>query len=125
QRAMVRTLPAPSRGVRQAPFLVLSALKMPAVLVEVGFISHPREGRRLGKDDDQERIAQALAGSVKQYAEVVLARRLDAPKDAVPAVHREPASMPARLAVPIKAEAPGASLPGVAAPGVAGLPATR
>ena len=103
QRSLVRTLRAQSRGVRQAPVLVLSALKMPAVLVETGFISHPVEGRRLGKEAYQDKIAAALLDSVKQYAERVLARRLDAPKDV--------ASLP--VAAPI------------AVPAVARLPATR
>jgi N-acetylmuramoyl-L-alanine amidase len=115
QRTLIRTLRSASRGVRQAPFLVLSALKMPAVLVEVGFISHPVEGRKLGKDDYQQKIAEALTGSIKQFAEKVLARRLDAPKSAEvkPA---EPQKAPA---------APGATLPAASTPAVAGLPAPR
>lgn len=108
QRTMVRSLKTTSRGVRQAPFVVLSALKMPAVLAEIGFISHPREGRKLAKSEYQHRIASALAEGVKQYAERVLARRLDAAGDTVPAVAKERAAAPA-----------------VPAGGVAGLPATR
>jgi N-acetylmuramoyl-L-alanine amidase len=111
QRTMVRTLKTTSRGVRQAPFVVLSALKMPAVLAEIGFISHPREGRKLAKVDYQHKIAQALVEGLKQYAERVLARRLDADADAVPAVAKERASAPPEASVP--------------AGGVAGLPATR
>lgn len=76
QRQMVRETRAPSRGVRQAPFLVLSGTRMPSALVEIGFISHPQEGRRLGRDKYQERIAQALADAVRDFADQVLARRL-------------------------------------------------
>ena len=76
QQYMVRGLKAPSRGVRQAPFLVLSGTRMPSVLVEIGFISHPREGRMLGRGSYQRRVAQALADGVRDFADKVLARRL-------------------------------------------------
>ena len=36
---------AHDRGVQQAPFFVLTGVEAPAVLVEVGYISHPEEGR--------------------------------------------------------------------------------
>jgi len=76
QRQMVRGLRATSRGVRQAPFLVLSGTRMPSVLVEIGFISHPREGRLLSRDRYQRRVAQALADGVRDFADKVLSRRL-------------------------------------------------
>jgi N-acetylmuramoyl-L-alanine amidase len=76
QQHIVRGTRAPSRGVRQAPFLVLSGTRMPSVLVEIGFISHPREGRLLGRDRYQRRVAQALANGIRDFADKVLARRL-------------------------------------------------
>jgi len=76
QRQMVKGTRAQSRGVRQAPFLVLSGTRMPSVLVEIGFISHPREGRMLSRDRYQRRVAQALAAGVRDFAEQVLSRRL-------------------------------------------------
>jgi N-acetylmuramoyl-L-alanine amidase len=76
QRSIVRGTRAPSRGVRQAPFLVLSGTRMPSALVEIGFISHPKEGRLLGGDRYQARVAQALAEAVREFAEKVLVRRL-------------------------------------------------
>ncbi|HYS08017.1 MAG TPA: N-acetylmuramoyl-L-alanine amidase [Myxococcales bacterium] len=76
QRHMVKGLRAQSRGVRQAPFLVLSGTRMPSVLVEIGFISHPREGRMMSRHRYQARVAQALAAGVRDFAEEVLSRRL-------------------------------------------------
>ncbi len=76
QRQMVRNTKAPSRGVRQAPFLVLSGTRMPSALVEIGFISHPQEGRRLGREWYQTHVAQALADGVRDFADQVLSRRL-------------------------------------------------
>lgn len=78
-RRLTRTTGAPSRGVRQAAFLVLAGARMPAALVEIGFISHPQEGRLLASDRYQDRVARALAGAVRDFAEQVLMRRLDAP----------------------------------------------
>ncbi len=113
QHAMVKTLRATGRGVRQAPFLVLSALKMPAALVEIGFISHPAEGRRLGKDSYQQQIAAALGFAVRQFADKVLSRRLGAGQsDTVVAKAKAPARDEPK---------PGGSV----VPAVAGLPATR
>jgi N-acetylmuramoyl-L-alanine amidase len=76
QQHIVRGTRAPSRGVRQAPFLVLSGTRMPSALVEIGFISHPREGRMLGGKTYQGKVAQALADGVRDFADKVLARRL-------------------------------------------------
>jgi N-acetylmuramoyl-L-alanine amidase len=73
---MVRGAKAASRGVRQAPFLVLSGTKMPSALVEIGFISHPQEARLLARKNYQTRIARALADGVRDFADKVLARRL-------------------------------------------------
>ena len=84
---MIRGTWAQSRGVRQAPFLVLSGTRMPSALVEIGFISHPQEGRQLGREKYQARVAQSLATGVREFADKVLARRLfaSAPGEARPA----------------------------------------
>jgi len=76
QRHLVRDARVGNRGVRQAPFVVLAGTKMPSALVEIGFISHPLEGRTLGKERHQRAIARALAAAVQEYADEVLARRL-------------------------------------------------
>ncbi len=57
-------LPMPSRGVKQAPFVVLTGVNMPAALVEIGFITNPAESARLGQRDRQEAIAKALAAAI-------------------------------------------------------------
>lgn len=48
------------RGVRQARFGVLKEAEMPAVVFEVGYISHPEEGRHLLEVRTQEALAQGL-----------------------------------------------------------------
>lgn len=78
-QSMLATLEAKDRGVKQAPFVVLLGAKMPAVLVEVGFISHPVEGRRLGQKEHQHRIADALHQGIREFRTGVHARRTRAP----------------------------------------------
>lgn len=80
--------PARSRGVKQAPFVVLMGVQMPASLVEIGFITNPQDERVLAKSDHRERIAQALSRAVLAFAErydrrhgAGLARRRGAPAD--------------------------------------------
>ncbi len=58
---------ATDRGVQQAPFYVLTGVEAPAILVEVGFISHPDESKRLQDSGYQQRIAQAIAEGVKGF----------------------------------------------------------
>ncbi len=56
-----------SRGVKQAPFLVLWAASMPAILVETGFITNPEEARFLASRDGQEKTARSIFRAVKAY----------------------------------------------------------
>jgi N-acetylmuramoyl-L-alanine amidase len=56
-----------NRGVRQAPFDVLMGLRMPAVLVEVGYLDHPIEGPELRLAAVQDRIAAAIAAAVHDH----------------------------------------------------------
>jgi len=57
-------LPGPSRGVKQAPFVVLTGVIMPAALVEIGFITNPAESGRMRQRDRQDAIAKAVAAAI-------------------------------------------------------------
>ena len=52
------------RGVRQEAHHVLLGATMPAVLVEVGFIDHPVEGKELARDTVQAQLADAIAEAI-------------------------------------------------------------
>jgi len=52
------------RGVRQDAHHVLLGATMPAVLVEVGFLDHPLEGKELATPEVQAQLADAIAGSI-------------------------------------------------------------
>ncbi len=58
-----------NRGIKQAPLRVLMGATMPAVLVEVGFITNPEEERLLRSADFQNRLAQAIFRGVLKYKE--------------------------------------------------------
>jgi N-acetylmuramoyl-L-alanine amidase len=66
QDAMTESLSIPSRGVKQAGFYVLSAA-MPAVLVEIGFVTNPREERRLRETSYRDEIARAIFSGLADY----------------------------------------------------------
>jgi hypothetical protein len=119
QNHVIKGTRATSRGVKQAPLVVLSGTRMPSVLVEIGFISHAQEGRLLGKQKYQARVAQALAEAVRDFADKVLARRLFAKAPAAP----DPAPAPAAPSAP--AEPPSAAPPVNAAAVVASPGGTR
>lgn len=53
------------RGVRQDAQHVLLGATMPAVLVEVGFIDHPIEGKQLAEDVTQKKLADAIAEAIE------------------------------------------------------------
>jgi N-acetylmuramoyl-L-alanine amidase len=55
------------RGVKQAPFRVLMGAAMPAVLVEVGFISNPDEEKKLLTPEYRQQLVDALVRAVARY----------------------------------------------------------
>lgn len=55
------------RGVKTANFAVLRLTKMPAVLVEVGFISHYTEEKQLNSIEFQISVADAIADGILAY----------------------------------------------------------
>jgi N-acetylmuramoyl-L-alanine amidase len=65
QRALAdRRGAAGDRGVRQDAHHVLLGATMPAVLVEVGFLDHPLEGRELADPAVQDQLADALTEAI-------------------------------------------------------------
>jgi N-acetylmuramoyl-L-alanine amidase len=56
-----------SRGVKQAPFMVLHKAYMPRVLIETGFISNPKDGAFLDSEEGQMQVAEAIADAIISY----------------------------------------------------------
>jgi N-acetylmuramoyl-L-alanine amidase len=67
QSEVTGALDLPDRGVRQAGFRVLVGAYMPAVLVELGFLSHDAEEGRLGDQGYQRNLAQAIGNALLSY----------------------------------------------------------
>lgn len=83
------------RGVKQAPFRVLKGATMPAVLVELGFISNPDEEKKLQDPEYRAALIGSLARAVQRYKAMVENRP-------------DPAVAPAPGAAQPQAPAPGA-----------------
>ena len=56
-----------SRGVKQAPFYVISRTNMPSILVECGFLTNPKEEEFLHSDLGQDYIASAIFRAFRSY----------------------------------------------------------
>lgn len=57
----------PMRRVAQAPFFVLRGAGMPAVLLEIGFVTNANESQLLTTQAYQQRIAQAMSEGIANY----------------------------------------------------------
>jgi len=68
QQELVSTTGLPDRGIGQAGFYVLMGASMPAVLIEMGFLSNPADERFLISERGQWAIARAIARAIRRYA---------------------------------------------------------
>lgn len=68
-RRLISQTGAESRGLKQANFAVVRETRMPAILVEAGFLSNPQERARVGDPQYQRLIAWGIAHGVDQYLE--------------------------------------------------------
>ncbi len=60
----------PTRGVKQAGFLVLWKASMPAILVELGFLTNKEEARYLRGSRGQDLLASAIFRAIRSYRDV-------------------------------------------------------
>ena len=69
QRQLETIHPGPNRGVKQAPLAVLTNALMPAVLVEVGFLTNREEERLISRGEFQGQLAAAMARAIREFFE--------------------------------------------------------
>ena len=67
QRGLGGIHPGPSRGVKQAGFMVLVKAFMPAILVEIGFGTNAAEAAYISDPDQQRRMASVIAAAVEDF----------------------------------------------------------
>ena len=66
-RSIRSDIHAPCRVAKPARFVVLREAWMPAVLVEVGYVTNQEEARRLGSADYREAAAEAISDGIEAY----------------------------------------------------------
>ncbi|MGB4704270.1 MAG: N-acetylmuramoyl-L-alanine amidase [Candidatus Saccharicenans sp.] len=59
-----------NRGVKQAPFKVLTGVACPAILVEVAFITNPEEEKKLQSEDFQMTVAEAIYRGLNKFLQL-------------------------------------------------------
>lgn len=67
QGELTRILANTTRQALRGDYYVMNNTEMPAVIVEVGFISNPREGELLSKEDYQKKVAYAILSGIAKY----------------------------------------------------------
>lgn len=67
QVCLARVMNSENRGVKQAPFKVLMEASMPAVLVEVGFLTSPEEAKMITDPQTQDKLVDAMALAVVRF----------------------------------------------------------
>ena len=68
QKQILKVSPgSPDRGVRQGRFFVIKNTRMPAVLVEIGFLTGRLDARRLEKSIHRKRLAYAITKGILEY----------------------------------------------------------
>lgn len=60
-----------SRGVKQSSLWVLWNTAMPSVLIELGFLTNPKEEKELNSEKVQDYLASAIFRSIRDYFEYV------------------------------------------------------
>jgi N-acetylmuramoyl-L-alanine amidase len=70
QQNLSKVMKSENRGVKQAPFRVLMGANMPAVLVEVGFLTNLEEAKNISSPEYQTRIVRSIAESIIEYKRV-------------------------------------------------------
>lgn len=77
QEELNLTLGLRNRGVRQAPFKVLMGANMPAVLVELGFLSNPEEEAKIQNPTYLGELSDSLVRAIRRFKTQVEARQAD------------------------------------------------
>ncbi len=67
QSQIIASTGATDRKVKAAGFYVIARTSMPAILVETGFVTNPREAANLSNPNYQKQMAEAIARGIDQF----------------------------------------------------------
>ncbi len=67
QRNAMRTTSGENRGIKRARYYVLRKSRMPAVLIECGFLTNPRDARRASSSAYRDRLARQIARAIIEF----------------------------------------------------------
>lgn len=59
------------RGIKRARFVVIRDIKIPGVLIEGGFLSHPHDSRKVATTEYRQNMAMCIATAVQNYRQAV------------------------------------------------------
>ena len=62
--------PSPNRGVRRRGYYVLRRARVPAVLVECGFLTNPNEAAYISKSSYRQKLAEEIAAGIRERSNV-------------------------------------------------------
>jgi N-acetylmuramoyl-L-alanine amidase len=71
QKAITRSLPLEDRGLKRARYEVLREARMPAILIEGGFMTDPTDARRIYDSKFRKRMAEAIVEGINAYKEAL------------------------------------------------------
>jgi N-acetylmuramoyl-L-alanine amidase len=67
QRNAMKTTSGENRGVKRANYYVLRKSRMPAVLIECGFLTNRRDARRASSSEYRDRLARQIARAIREF----------------------------------------------------------
>ncbi|MBO4630831.1 MAG: N-acetylmuramoyl-L-alanine amidase [Lentisphaeria bacterium] len=73
QKNLLGCTKAEDRGVRHARFFVIRHAACPAILIETGFLTHPKEGPLLNADGYQDKLVDGIVLGISAYAKAAAA----------------------------------------------------
>jgi N-acetylmuramoyl-L-alanine amidase len=95
--SMIGHIPEFDRGIKRARFAVLRLTRVPAVLVEGGFLTERGESQLIAKKDWRAKLAQAIGAGVENYVALGVKKR---PPMLVADYRRENKSQPVEFVAP-------------------------
>jgi N-acetylmuramoyl-L-alanine amidase len=67
QRYAMKTTSGENRGIKRARFYVLRRSRIPAVLIECGFLTNPQDARRASRPAWRDQLARQIARAIIRY----------------------------------------------------------